>query len=292
MKQISIFDFYSLGKVLQELSVLSNITAETPFTDVIWPLWTARYTLDQLVTENPVLLDSSRRAVKNLVIAINALLPVDEELWGVDHKGKTVNSYFAAGITTAWKNFETVFSNDVPATPTFVVVQKGIYRTEDLIDRGHNHLPRGLREQLFPQVEVDIMQSGRCLAFEVPTASAFHMWRAVESAMDSYHTAITGKTFKDADPKISRNWASYIQALDKAGADKKVTSFLDHIREEYRNPIAHPSANTDLEEAFMLFGTGLSAIAQMAVAIKGLAVNNTPKPIPPIASAVALPEAI
>ena len=273
---------------MQDLSVLNNVTAETPFSDLIWPLWTARYTLNQLSTENPVLVDSSRRAITNFIAAINRVLPADDELWGIDHTGKTANAYATAGILTAWKNFETVLSNDVPATPTFVVMQKGIYRTEDLIDNGYDHLPKGLRALLFPQVEVDIMQSGRCLAFEVPTASAFHMWRAVESAMDSYYTALTGKTFKDA--KMSRSWASYIQALDRAGADKKVTSFLDHIREEYRNPIAHPSVNIELEEAFMLFGTGLSAIAQMAGAIKGLAVNKTPKPTLIATTTPELPE--
>ncbi len=146
-----------------------------------------------------------------------------------------------------------------------MVSQKGIYSTDELIARAETHVPEKYREVLSGKATDDIQQAGKCLAFEVSTASAFHMWRAVESVMNSYYQALTGKTFAEA--KVTRNWGDYIKALDGSKADKKITVFLDHIRAEYRNPINHPDDTLDPEEAFGLFGTALSAITSMTRAI-------------------------
>ena len=107
--------------------------------------------------------------------------------------------------------------------------------------------------------------------------------------MTLYYKAITGKSFED--DKIMRNWASYIKALEKAGADIKITRFLDHIREAYRNPISHPSETLEPEDAFNLFSAGLSAICQAMKptivnlkAVKPLqGINALAAPAPPAA---------
>ena len=79
--------------------------------------------------------------------------------------------------------------------------------------------------------------------------------------MDSYHGALTTKTFAEAG--VTRNWGAYIKALETAKAEKKITVFLDHIREECRNPISHPNEMLELDEAFALFGPAISVVGQM-----------------------------
>ena len=113
---------------------------------------------------------------------------------------------------------------------------------------------------------MDIILAGKCLAFDVSTASAFHMWRALEIVFGAYYVSITGRTFED--DSVPRNWGKYIDALKKAGANAEITGNLNHIRAAYRNPIMHPNVNVTEDEAFSLFGIGISAITQTMQAIE------------------------
>jgi hypothetical protein len=158
-------------------------------------------------------------------------------------------------------DFETVFKNDTPSMAIFWAEQKGIYRTEDLIDHAEMHVPRSASNCLSSQAKVDLRSAGRCLAFNLPTATAFHVWRALEVTFGEYYVSLTGKSFENA--KIARNWGAYIKALNDAGADVKITGNLDHIRAEYRNPVMHPNVNVLPDEAFGLLGIGFSAITQV-----------------------------
>ena len=137
-------------------------------------------------------------------------------------------------LVAAARNFETVFESDSPSMAVFWAQQKGIYRTEDLIDHAEMHLPDSVSNYLSSQAKLDLRAAGRCLAFNLPTATAFHMWRALEVTFGEYYVSLTGKSFENA--KIARNWGAYIKALNEAGADAKITGNLDHIRAEYRNP--------------------------------------------------------
>lgn len=92
------------------------------------------------------------------------------------------------------------------------------------------------------------------------------MWRALEVVFGAYYLSITGKTFEEA--KVRRNWGNYIEAMVTEKAEKKITDNLDHIRVEYRNPVVHPNVNVTPDEAFGLFGIGISAITQIMQAIK------------------------
>jgi hypothetical protein len=158
------------------------------------------------------------------------------------------------------KDFETVLANELTGLPIYYVSPKGIFSIDDLIYHADSHLPQAVFTALPEKAHRDICDSGRCLAFEIPTASAFHMWRALETVMDTYYEALTGQTFEQA--RVVRNWGKYIEALEAAGAEERITKFLDHIRAEYRNPISHPTDTLEPDEAFSLFGAGLSAITQ------------------------------
>jgi hypothetical protein len=50
--------------------------------------------------------------------------------------------------------------------------------------------------------------------------------------------------------------------------DEDITGNLNHIRAAYRNPIMHPNENVTEDEAFSLFGIGMSAITQVMQAIE------------------------
>jgi len=156
--------------------------------------------------------------------------------------------------------------NDMPEMSTFAVAQIGIYRTENLINKASLQIDESLRPVLLPLALNDVTEAGKCLAFRVPTAAAFHLSRAIETGMNQYYEALTGKPFdlKDA----ARNWAIKTDTLKGVGADEKITEFLVHIRKAYRNPITHPDVILEPSEAFNFFSQAVSVISMMLEAVK------------------------
>jgi hypothetical protein len=57
-------------------------------------------------------------------------------------------------------------------------------------------------------------------------------------------------------------------------ADEKVLTFIDHIREHYRNPTLHPQVTLSIEDAQVLFGLCVSAITLIVGTIKSLSASS------------------
>jgi hypothetical protein len=267
MKQTSVYDFYSLGKVLKSLARLDSDTTEA---QGVWTAHSAHQQLSQAILADSVLLPASREAAQKLIALLESIFgqelnaPFARPIGTPDTTAKL--GLKARMIYTAIENFETVLRADVPRMTVFSAEQKGIYQTERLIDNTDESFPESIRKRLPSQAKTDIVLAGKCLAFDVHTASAFHMWRALEIVIGAYYISITGRTFDD--DKIQRNWGAYIKALTGVKADIGIIGNLDHIRSAYRNPVMHPNVNVTQDEAFSLLGIGISAITQVMQAIE------------------------
>ena len=264
MKKLNTYTLYDLAvrvHPLTEATHAEGMTLET----IAWTLLMARGSLKFHVQSDSFFSSSLKRAAVALLdtiqaVGIPAVLPWEGEGGQYLDPQAVVQSWHISSLNESAKTFETVLANELPGLATYHVLQKGIYSTDDLLTRADHHLSDSMRAALPGKASHDICEAGKCLAFELATSSAFHMWRALETVMDEYHRALTGKSFEDA--KVTRTWREYIKALEAAKADNKITAFLDHIRHEYRNPVAHPSVNVSPEEAVDLFSAGLSAISQ------------------------------
>jgi hypothetical protein len=150
---------------------------------------------------------------------------------------------------------------------TYLISQKGSYKTSDLIERAEIIFPEHIRFALPELTIIDIQQAGRCVALDTPTGAGFHLMRAIESVMAMYYARILGKPM----PTRMRNWGAYIRKLRESNrANSKIVGFLDHIRENYRNPITHPEVILSADEAEVLLGVAVSAIRQMIIEIQRL----------------------
>jgi len=264
MKKLDLFGLYSFGKVL---APLASIKDGDRVTDRVLALYFALLSLRAYTADGSPFLPTARRAISSLISAIENAVPNIEDLAAaLKDEQKTFEWLGAHRIESALKALETVLPNDMPDISAYIVSQKGIYRTEDLIVRADQHFPAEVRKNIPSQAIQDLIEAGKCLAFEVPTACAFHLWRAVETVMGAYYAKLSGSTFEK--DKVTRNWAAYIQALNGKGADSNITKFLDHIRDEYRNPQTHPEAMLEVNEALGLFGVATSAIHQMILAVQ------------------------
>jgi hypothetical protein len=262
MKKLNLHEIYTFSKALYPLSLLKG---DMTFQSQIFSLWTAREALLTMLKEDSPLLATARRAGAKLVEVIDETVP--RNLKGVVKAGdKSEMSYNAILIKDSLQEFESVLGNDMPGIAAYLVSQKGIYNTEDLINNAENYFPSDLRCLLPSQARVDLREAGRCLAYELATACVFHLWRAVEAVMLQYFHQLSGKPYE----ANNKNWGAYIKRLEEAGADTKITVFLDHVRKEYRNPQTHPESNVDILEAQQLFGAAMSSINQMLKTIRTL----------------------
>lgn len=150
---------------------------------------------------------------------------------------------FARGID----EFGISFQDELDRIPMFTVTPKGNLDIRRLARRMSEGLPKSTTELLDDFIINDINHSGRCLAFELPTSSGFHILRAVETCAKAYVYLVTGRL----PPLKNRNWGEYIEQLKNAGAHEDVIALL-RILKTKRNPLMHPYDNLDVDEAIAL----------------------------------------
>jgi len=257
----------------QRLQAISTLKQEDKVRPRVLDLHYARDSLEHMVGPDSPLLATSKRAAQKLLESIKSIIPggIVESLSIPDDRAF---SYQAWSITTPLEELKSVLGNDMPDISSFVTSAKGIYKTDELISRPERHLSEDVQRLLSGHALLDIREAGKCLAFELPTACAFHLWRVVESVMDTYQMHLTGQSFKDSG--VKSNWGNYIEALKKAGGENKICVFLDHIRGSYRNPQTHPDEIITVEEARRLFAVAMSAIDQVLRATLTPATPSTP----------------
>jgi hypothetical protein len=154
---------------------------------------------------------------------------------------------------------EKLLAGELSVQPTYMIFPKRAYDIETLISDGTKLFSDDARQNFSEEEKYDIGQAARCLVFEVPTAAAFHIFRATESVICRYYEVVVGKL----PDRKSRNWSVYINKLREQDADPKVVAVLDQIRELYRNPIIHPETQLTQDEALSLIGLAETVISAM-----------------------------
>lgn len=177
--------------------------------------------------------------------------------------------------------FETLLRAELANANVYAVDKKQAFDTEVIIFFGEAAFPARMAE-LGDHVVQDAKSAMRCIAFELPTAAAFHLHRLNEVVVGLYWDHVTQKP-RPKNPTLG----AYITELKKeAKPDENVLSALDQIRGLHRNPTMHADYTyATTEEAIALFGIVSSAISYMLSAIP-------PKPKDPkatIANALASP---
>jgi hypothetical protein len=187
------------------------------------------------------------------------------DLIGKIGKNEKLNAIDAFYLSDALRQFEAVLNAELSQMDTYYVSQKGCYSTNHLILQAEIMFPSTIRDFMSKEAIEDVRQGGRCLAFELATAAGFHFLRATESILHKYYDVIS-----NGQPRPeTRNMGKYIEALEKiSGVDDKVLAVLRQIKNLHRNPIMHPEAVLDMDEALVLLGIVQSAITTMITVVK------------------------
>ncbi|WP_127997197.1 hypothetical protein [Piscinibacter defluvii] len=114
---------------------------------------------------------------------------------------------------------------------------------------------------LTPIAQFDLIEAARCIAFERPTAAAFHLMRATEEVLRGYYCHYVRR-----DRISPLLWYPMVQALQqhrKAKSNDTLHRQLDNIRVSFRNPTQHPDKVYDIHEVQDLFGLCVDSINRM-----------------------------
>jgi hypothetical protein len=252
MKRIDLSVFLHFGESLGELKkAWTGMEWIEFYMLVLTPIdWLQRFIRE---TEGVPCPDSTSSAKRLLAILTEATKqPVNPK--------RAITSDEVAGVFHTTDEFLESFEREHRNLDVFTVTPKGIYDTRLLIDKTEEKFPESIRKHFSPIMLYDLRQAGRCLAFEVPTACAFHVFRLTEALALRYWEVLA----KHPWPHNQRDLGRYITELEKLpGVNKDLTRRLDEIRKFERNPTIHPEHIVDLERAPILFELSTGAIYGM-----------------------------
>jgi hypothetical protein len=280
VERINSFAFYDLGKTLKQVEAFGSSVSRR---DLFWPLIQCQGAVSQLLEGKPIPLGISRSKCTALHSALTEVW--NSEFMTTDAEGKRVMQYPKEddppvmvegwrlyGIKKPLEEFETVFAEEMRENATYFVPRRGIFFTPALVDSADDTFPSDIAGHLPQKTRDDWKAAGRCLAFNLLTASGFHVARAVEGTLEAYYQRFTGKA------GTLNGWQDYIDALakvQKSGGNpspqEKTLAELEQMKKDYRNPLAHPRIVLDEPDARMLFANGESLIIAMAQELKATA---------------------
>ena len=254
MMRISIPYFYELSSALEPLASMSE--QDTKFELLFMTLFNAQSTLRVLVTESiyASVLRTSYQLSQTLMGSINSVtadfnaekIIQRHEIWIIKHN---------------YSNYKTALLAELGVLNSYFVTQHGGYDMHSLLNMGELLFPPDLLQKV-PEAISDVREAAKSLAFEVPTACGFHVFRATESVLRKYHSHVTGGA---APPKV-RSMGVYLNSLKIAKkGDAKVLAVLKQMIDLHRNPLIHPEVVLTTIDAIATLGIARSAITAMLV---------------------------
>lgn len=187
-------------------------------------------------------------AAKNLLQSLDKVFPHDVEQLKKLDIAQTISADQAKEIGLNGTRFDHALATELAHIPHFMILNKGIYSVDALIETPLTVFPEFIISELSEYAKQDIIAYCKAYAFELATAAGFHIARATEAVLKQYVTAFAGNL-----PK-GRDWGKYVAELNTNGADKRITNAIDRLRELHRNPLMHPDDTLTMAEADMLAG--------------------------------------
>lgn len=260
MIRLDAYYFYRVGVALHPLS---DVHHNMKRVELYGKLYSAESWLDALLTQHLVRIKTSWPKGKELLTTIRNTQKLFKDL-SAEEWEKPIGFRIAYDLTSQVEAFENVLSAEISFSDIYVVSKKGGFDTTELAENGIILFPTELSTKV-PEAISDAHEAARCIAFDLPTAAAFHLHRMNELVLRRYYDSVTN----GAERPISRNIGAYIDALkNNQIQDKKLFGALATLKDFHRNPVLHPDDRLDsVEDAISLLGAVRTVIAYMLKAL-------------------------
>jgi hypothetical protein len=255
MQRINSSYFYILA---QKLIPLRGINTEATIMDFYGEIFQAELQLRSFLF-NPLLPPlTSYTTGKSL---LDALQQVQADAFREEAKFTWSEVQAIVGGLT---NFEIVLQSDFGTRDTFIVSPKRTYSTTLLVENGETLVSEAALD-LVKGMTKDLQDAGRCIAFELPTAASFHLFRAVEAMVSGYGEFVRGKEFTDFERR--KGLGGYANCLKEStlDVDKRIIGAIEQISSLYRNPTMHPEMHITNTQIIVTLGMAVSVIEIVAI---------------------------
>ncbi len=155
--------------------------------------------------------------------------------------------------------FKTAFLAEMSTLPSYLVTNKESYDVNLLIESGVGLFPPNLLSKA-PETENDAMEVGKALAFEVPTACAFHVFRVLDAVVRRYWDEVSMGMERPKNATLG----NFAVEMEKQGTgDQRVIESLKQVAKLQRNYMLHTEAVMTIEDAIGVIGIARSIIGVM-----------------------------
>lgn len=207
----------------------------------------------------------------------NTLSSVLEKFIASSDGDATLSEFDSWEIRQKREKFLSVFKAELSLLPAFLVSEKEGYELAVLTEAGVKLFPQSMAAKA-PEALADAIEAGKALAYELPTASGFHIFRVTEAVLKRYWDHVSGGTARPS-PETIGVFANHLET-GKLG-DRKIWESLKQIAKLHRNPIIHPEAVLTVEEAIETLGIARSIIGAMLRALPDVRpTTSIPPPAP------------
>jgi hypothetical protein len=225
------------------------------------------------VRSNLVLLDTLKEALPLSADEASKFIRALDAIMGDNDAQKLESSVpqeIISQLVMSIFSFQAVLQAELGQTNIFHTTQKRAYDMTVLINHGEKVLPSEAVHVLGDAKEDflrDIKAATKSLAFDMPTAMGFHLFRAIETMVVKVCFPSLG--VEETEWQRNRNLGHYIGILERKGVSSKVTEALRYLKDNYRNPISHPEEYWDSGDAEAALGLGISVITLMVGELYG-----------------------
>jgi hypothetical protein len=174
--------------------------------------------------------------------------------------GQTLNEAQAKNLRSMMLTIRSTLTAELTGFETYIVTPKIIDVDRLLHDVGSLFAP-DIFWRLPEIAQYDFTEAGKCIAFERPTAAAFHVLRGTEAVLREYYCFhVRQKRIRD------RVWGEIVKDLRRRPKTKGnivLHNNLDNIRLSFRNPTQHPEMKYDISEVQDLFNLCVEVVNRM-----------------------------
>lgn len=174
--------------------------------------------------------------------------------------GANLSAIQAERLADVMQRIRLTLDSELQGFETYVVTPKIIDVTKLIADVPSLFAPE-VFEALPEIARYDFSEAGKCIAFERPTAAAFHVLRGTESVLRFFYCEAVRQ--KRVSPLM---WGPVVKDLRTRAKTKRLTTLLnnlDNIRVSFRNPTQHPEKSYDIHEVQDLWSLCVEVVNRM-----------------------------
>lgn len=249
MESKSILRYIVLGAILRYLKDATEG----------WPIYGERYILDNI---DYFLMNLEEFNLPVTIRAADKLRQLREKFAALNSDRK-ITAVEASELGTTMADLEKTLFAEAEGNIAFIVTDKRI-DVNKLLSNVRALMAPSIFDLLPDIARYDFNEAGKCIAFELPTAAAFHLMRGTEAVLRHFYCSVIRRK------RVELLWGPMVKELRsrKKPPPEPLLDNLDNIRRSFRNPTQHPDKVYDIQEVQDLFGLCIEVVNRMASLFK------------------------